>query len=143
VLAPVKVVQIARGVFEAQLHVAEDLDHLCALRLVCQPEHPEFRGTRVVRRSRRHEVQHLGQGALPLGPDLGVAGAVSALVAVQRGPHRLPGRAPVLTGVLPAEIDVTAGLVGRQGVVAIAAHPAVARVAVNEKPPAVLEMMPP
>src|ERR1039458_5624974 len=30
VLAPIEVVQVARGVFEAQLHVAEGLDHLAA-----------------------------------------------------------------------------------------------------------------
>ena len=131
VLAPIEVVQVARGVFEAQLHVAEGLDHLAALGVVGQPEHPQLCRARVVRWRGRHEVQDLGQGAFSLGGDLRVARAVTALVAVQRRPHRLPGRAPVLTSVLSAEIHIAARLVRRERVVAVAAHPAVTRVAVK------------
>ena len=131
VLAPVEVVHVTGGVYKAQLHVAEDLDRLGAMGVVGQPEHPQLCRARVIGWRGRHEVQDLGPGALSFGGDLRVPRAVTALVTVQRGPHRLPGRAPVLTGVLSAEVDIAAGLVWRERVVAVAAHPAVTRVAVK------------
>ena len=131
VLAPVEVVQVTGGVDEAQLHVAEDLDRLACLGAVGQMEYPQLHRAKVVGWSRRHEVQDLGPDAGFLGGDPCVARAMAALVAVQIRPHRLPGGAPVLTGVGSAEVDIATWLIRWERVVAIAAHPAVTRVAVE------------
>ena len=62
--------------------------------------------------------------------------AVPALVRVQLDARRPRRRAPVLARLLVAQVDVAAGLIDRDCVVAIAGHAPVARVAVEGVPAA-------
>ena len=136
VAGPVQVVEVAHGVGEAQLDVAEGPQSHRPLAGVGQAQVPQLDRAGLVRAARRHEVEGLRPHPGALGGDPRVAGPMAALVAVEGAPHRLPGGTPELPGVLAPEVDVAARLVGGERVVAVAADPAVARVAVEGEAPA-------
>ena len=133
--SPVEVVEVALRVKVAQLDVAEDLEIQSRLRPVGQPQDPELNRAGVVGGVGGTKYSTSARAPDALGGDPGVPGAMTALVAVQVGPHRLPGGTPELARVLPPEVDVAAWLVGGQSVVAVAADPAAARVPVEREAP--------
>ncbi len=131
VLRPVEVVEVVDGVGEAELDVAEATQVPPPLAAVAYAQDPELAGAVVGLRCRRNEVENLALDAAERARDLRVGGAVPALVGVEVATGRLPGRAPEIARLLIAQVEVAAGLVGGNGVVAVAADAPVARVAVE------------
>ncbi len=102
VLRPVEVLLVDDRVGKAELHVAEAAQTAQAVTRVADPQSPELaRPARPVP-GRGNEVQDLGCDSGAFGGDARVAGAVSALVPLERPLHGLPRRAPVLARVLVA-----------------------------------------
>ena len=131
VLGPVQVRQVVDGVGKAELDVAERAQLARRGTRVANLHDPQLARGRLVDRAERHEVQDLGRDSFERARDAGVGRAVPALVRVEFDPGWPGRRAPELARLLVAQVHVPAGLVDRDGVVAVAADAPVARVAIE------------
>ena len=113
---------VVDGVPQAELHIAEDVQLLHGVGVVLQGQAVQLAGVAF-----GYEQLLRGGHAVLLALDHGVAQAVAAGVAVQRGLGGLPAGVP--DGIAVLDVDVVAVHVQRGAVVAVAgqaAHPGVA-----------------
>ena len=132
VLAPVQVELVDHGVPVAELDVREGAQPAGLAAGVPDREHPDLARAGLVGRGGRHEVEQARGDPRVAPADPRVAGAVTALVGREPDARRgLPGRAPVPARLHVPQIDVAAGLVGGDRVVAVAGDTPVLGVAVE------------
>ena len=119
---PLEVRRVGERVVEAELDVREQAQLLRRVRQVADGRPPHLDVL-----AGRDEEEQLDLDAVARADDPRVAGAVAALVAVERRLRRLPARVPDRAAVV--DVQVAADGVERRVVVAVAGQPPVARVA--------------